>query len=357
MKKIVYLILATVFITGVFVDRASASTGNATLLKRTIQITPKRFLRYWKNPAAAEPVYNTYSWVPQVQFEILGPVASASKFYVEFDMPDGKPWVKYEMFTPTVEDDVNETIKMESWPDDAWEKKGIVNEGIFPFRIKLKESGNDTLLFSGKFKVGTYLLDQNIPDFKGKKDFYVDYDWHLPLAYVWLDPRSGDDVPQLATQVCLRGKVDSSKMEALLLYQGKEVGKQSGSSYAQQRVYTSAADEPSHRWAIWEFTFPLVRGFNREQSTSYSSSFFLDKNPGEYELRIMRDGQPARSIKFTVGADGKIADTGFARAAKLGGVRIIMPAKVLGSGDGAYNAAAWQTEALFFNPPAGFAVP
>jgi hypothetical protein len=360
MKKIVCIIIVSFLVTGLSVDRSRASVSGLTLLKRTVQVTPKRFLRYWKNPAAAEPVYNTYSWVPQIQFDVLGPLPGGSKLYVEFDMPDGKPWVKYDMFTPSLEDDVAETIRMESWSDDAWEKKAILNEGVFPFRIKLKDggSGAESTLFTGKFKVGTYLLDQKIPDYKGKKDFYVDYDWHLPLAYVWLNPRSDEDVPQLSTQVCFRGAVDSAKLEAYLLFNGKEVAKQPGSSYSQQQVFTSGADEPSHRWAIWEITFPLVRGFNHSQSNNdYSSSFFLDKNPGEYEIRITRDGQPARSIKFTVGADGKIVDNGFARTANLGGVRMIMPAKVLGAGDGAYNAAAWQTEALFGNPPSGFTVP
>jgi hypothetical protein len=358
MKKIVYMIIVSLFVTGLSVDRARASAPGVTLLKRTVQVTPKRFLRYWKNPAAAEPVYNTYSWVPQIQFDVLGPLASGSKLVVEFDMPDGKPWVKYDMFTPTLEDDVAETIKMESWSDDAWEKKAILNEGVFPFRIKLNEGGKESTLFSGKFRVGTYLLDQKIPDYKGKKDFYIDYDWHLPLTYVWLNPRSDEDLPQLSTQVCLRGAVDSAKLDASLLFNGKEVAKQSAISSYEQVVYTSAADEPSHRWSIWEFTFPLVRGFNHSQSNNdYSSSFFLDKNPGDYEIRITRDGQPARSIKFTVGADGKIVDNGFARSANLGGVRMIMPAKVLGSGDGTYNATAWQTEALFGNPPSGFSVP
>jgi hypothetical protein len=69
---------------------------------------------------------------------------------------------------------------------------------------------------------------------------------------------------------------------------------------------------------------------------------------------MMRDGQPARSIKFTVGSDGKIVDNMIAKNVKLGGVRMITPAKILGAGDGQYNAAAWQTDALFGNPPAGF---
>jgi hypothetical protein len=274
---------------------------------------------------------------------------------VEFDMPDGKPWLKYDMRTPQLGDDEVEPVTADDIADDVLEKKAILNEGLFPFRIKFKPAaGADTTMFSGKIRVGTYLLDQKIPDYKGKKDFYIDYDWHLPLAYVWLNPISDQDVPQLATQVCLRGKVDSSKLEALLFYNGKQIAQQSGSTYTQKQIFTSAADEPSHRWAIWEFTFATVRGFNQSGTSAYNAHFFLDKNPGEYEIRVMRDAQPARSIKFTVGPDGKIVDNMIAKKAALGGVRMIIPAKILGTGDGQFNPAAWQADALFGNPPAGF---
>lgn len=328
-----------------------------TLLKRTVEVTPKRFLRYWRNPNAAEPVYNTYSWVPQVQFDILGPTTSGSKFYVEFDMPDGKPWIKYNMRTPEIGDDIWETIKMETVSESELEKKAILNEGVFPFRIKVKNalSGTDTVFFSGKIKVGTYLLDQKIPDYKGKKDFYIDYDWHLPLAYIWLNPRDDEHVPQLATQICLRGDVNADKLEAYLFYNGKQVAKQTANGNNLSRRLSSAADEPSHRWTIWEITFPLVRGYNQSPSMNdYSSQYFLDKNPGEYEIKIMRSNQLSRSIKFSVGRDGKIADNGVGKQAKVGGVRMIFPAQILGTADGSYNTAAWRTESLFFNPLAGF---
>lgn len=351
MKKISLSILAILLL------GASAFAAGPTLLKRTVQVTPKRFLRYWKNPKAAEPVYNTYSWVPKIQFEVLGPIEGGSKIYVEVDKPDGRSWMTINMRTPEIEEDVWEEIKAEDVDTDTLEKQAILDQGAFKFRIKMKNAlaGTDAVLFAGTFKIGTYLLDQSIPDYKGKKDFFVDYDWHLPMAYLWLNPQSDENVPQLATQVCLRGKVDNSKIEAYLFYNGKQVSKVAGSSYSQKQIFTSAADEPSHRWAIWEFTFPTVRGFNKSESRNdYSSNFFLDKNPGEYEIKLMRDNQLSRSIKFTVGRDGKIVDNGVAAAAKLGGVRMIVPAKVLGTGDGQYNPAAWQTDALFGNPLVGF---
>jgi len=327
-----------------------------TLLKRTIQVTPKRFMRYWKNPKAAEPVYDTYSWIPQVQFDVLGPLEAGNKLYVEFDTPDGKPWMKVNMRTPELQDDYLDTVKADSVEDSELEKQAILTEGVFPFRIKLKNplNGTDAVLFSGKFKVGTYLLDQKIPEFKNKKDFFIDYDWHLPVAYLWLNPQSDAEVPQLSTQICLRGEVNSSRAEAYLFYNGKQVSKQSN-SLSEKVIYTSGADEPSHRWAIWEATFGNVRGFNKSANrNNYSGQFYLDENPGEYEIKIMRDNQLSRSIKFTVGKDGKIVDNGVAKGATLGGVRMIVPAKIIGTADGKFNATAWQTEALFHNPLSGF---
>lgn len=350
MKRIIFLILSLAFFA------ISASAAELTLLKRTIHVSPRRFMRYWKDPKAAEPVYDTYSWVPKIEFEVLGPIESGSKIYVEFDKPGGKPWMTIPMRTPELADDGWEIIKAEYPADDVLEKQAITEQGTAKFRIKIKNAlaGTNKELFAGTFKVGTYLLDQSIPDFKNKKDFYVDYDWHLPMAYIWLNPISDEDVPQLSTQVCLRGKVNNGTLEAYLFYNGKQIGKVPGSSYSQKQIYTSAADEPSHRWAIWEFTFATIRGFNRSGTSSYNGQHFLDKNPGEYEIKIMRDNQLSRTYKFTVGADGKIVDNGVAKRAMLGGVRMIVPARIIGTLDGPFNANAWQTDAVFGNPLQGF---
>lgn len=263
------------------------------------------------------------------------------------------------MRTPELETDYVDTIKPDDASDDDLEKQAILTTGVFPFQIKMKNAlaGTDETLFSGKFKVGTYALDQSIPENKNKKDFYVDYDWHLPLAYLWLNPLSDAEAPQLSSQFVLRGKVNPAKLEVYLFHNGKQIAKEFNTSVSEKATMTSGADEPSHRWAIWEVLFAQIRGFNKKQyKDSLAGQFFLDQNPGEYEIKVLRDNQLARVIKFTVGADGKIVDNNVAKTAKLGGVRMIVPAQVLGSGDGAFNKQAWQTEALFYNPLSGFSV-
>ena len=344
---------------GGFETEISAQNANPTLLKRTVNVSVKRYLRYWKNPQAAEPVYNTYSWIPQIRFDVLGALPAGGQLYADFETADGKPWLTYKMRTHELADDVSETILIEDTLSDAeLEKKAVVTEGVYGFRIRLTGVGAERILLSGKYRVGTYPLDQKIPENKNKKDFYFDFDWQIPFGYLWLNPQNdNENMPSLASLMCFRGANDYTKFEAVLFYNGKEIDK-SGVNAANRlkQTMTSAADEASHRWTMWQFDFPKVRGFdlNRNSANNVSAYFFLDKNPGQYEIKVSRDGAPARSMKFAVGKDGKIVDNGIKDKNQLGGVRMIFPVGVIGAADGKWNAAAWKTDGLYGNL-AGFA--
>jgi hypothetical protein len=353
MKKSLILIIVLLSLSG------AAVAGEVTLLKRTIYVTPQKFLRYWKNPKAAEPVYNTNSWYPNIKFDVLGPIESGSKLTVEFDKPNGTPWMKVNMQTPTLDDDVWETIKPESISSEQEEKLATIDAGTFSFRIKLKNalSGTDKILFSGKLKVNQLSLDQNIPENKGKKEFMVDYDWHLPIGYVWVNPESDEDVPVISALVCLKGNLEPGKQEAYIFFNGKQISKDIASSLSIKETLTSGADEPHHRYSIVQFNFSNVRAFNKSSSmNNYSNNFFIDTNPGVYEIKIMRSNQLVRTINFTVGKDGKIVDNGFAKSVNLGGVRMIFPAKISGTLDGQFNQLSWQTDSIFANPLSGFSI-
>lgn len=350
MRKILVLAITVLIFT------ISGFAAEVTLLKRTIQITPQKYLRFWKNPKAAEPVYNTNSWYPNVRFEVLGPIESGSNIYVEIDKPTGGAWLKIKMQTPKLEDDEWEALKPEAINRDDEEKMAIIDSGIFPFRIRIKNAlaGSDKILFSGKFKVNLLTLDQSIPENKGKKEFMVDYDWHLPLAYLWLNPVSDENVPYLSAQFCFKGELRGANTEGYLYYNGKQIAKSTTNPTTTE--LTSGSNEPHHRYTILQYDFAMIRGFNKSGTSNYPQAYFLDKNPGTYEIKILRSNQIARTLTFTVGADGKIVDTMFAKNANLGGVRIIFPAKITGNSDGQFNAAAWQTETLFSNPLQGFLV-
>ena len=101
-------------------------------------------------------------------------------------------------------------------------------------------------------------------------------------------------------------------------------------------------------------TFTRVLAFNREDPDNHPDFFRMDKNPGEYEVKILRSGQLARSLKFTIGADGRITDTGLGQKYQMGTRRTVVPVQVLGDKDAQWNRDAWRTDAFFGNLLAGF---
>jgi hypothetical protein len=128
------LLLLLLFSPALIATRARPTQAGPTLLKRTVTISTKRFLRYWPNPRAAEPQYNTWSWTPKVYFEMLGPVPGGGQLIFEVSAPDGKPWVSFNLRTPEAADD--ELIKI-SGPDldeSELEKKRSRRRVCFPSR-------------------------------------------------------------------------------------------------------------------------------------------------------------------------------------------------------------------------------
>jgi hypothetical protein len=360
MKKIlpagfvVLLLLAAI----AFTTRSKAATQTGpTLLKRTVVIKTKRFLRYWPNPTAAEPKYNTWSWAPQIEFQVIGPVPGGSQWMFEASTPDGKPWVSYKLPTQEVTNDEILTIKGPDLDESEFEKKAVVQTGLFPFKITLKNAlaGTNEVFLAGKFKVATYAPDQAIPEYKGKQEFYVVQDWRLPIGYIWYDPRLDENVPALSVQMWFRGSRSGDKMEGVLFYKGQQVATSSANN--EDEISTGVGD-PEGRWGLWTFQFPKVRGYNKDTSAnSWDGVFFLDKNPGDYEVKILRQQKLARTATFSVGADGMIVDNGIAKQHKLGGIRMVLPVKILGDADVKYDPLSWKTDTLYGNLLTGFTAP
>ncbi len=346
------LLAATLMLTG----PARAADG-PTLLKRTVMVQLKRFERYWPNPKAKEPQYNTYSWIPKVRFEILGPVAAGSQFVAEFKKPDGSPWFTAKLPTEELADDVDSVIKMEDEDESVAEKKAITAIGTFPFKIHLKNAlaGKDDIIFSGKYEVVKYPLPRVPATEKNKTDFTTVEDWRVPIGYLWLSPKLDENVPNLATQMWFRGTGTGGDMKAVLFKDGKEVGETNG---ADEDTLPTPSSDDINNWELWTFSFAKVRGYNKDTSAnSYDGVMFLDKNPGDYEIKVLRKDKPVRTAKFTVGADGKIVDNGIATQNKLGGIRLVLPVANSGDADGKLNPAVWKSHAFYGNPLAGFEAP
>jgi hypothetical protein len=356
-QRRVVLALLFLLLAGLTSSQSAQAQSGPTLLKRTVAISTKRFLRYWPNPRAAEPQYNTWSWTPKVYFEMLGPVPGGGQLIFEVNTPDGKPWVSFNLRTPEAGDD--ELIKI-SGPDldeSELEKKAITQTGLFPYKVILKNAlaGTNDAILSGKFRVATYAPDQAIPEYKGKQEFYVVQDWRLPVGFIWYDPTYDENVPALSVQLWFRGTGTADKMEGVLFYKGQQVASVLGNM--EDEISTGVGD-PQGRWGLWKFGFPKVRGYNNDTSAnSYSEIFFLDKNPGDYEIKVLRQQKLARAASFSVGADGRIVDNGIAKQNKLGGIRMVLPVKILGDQDLKFDPLSWKTDTLYGNLLTGFTAP
>jgi hypothetical protein len=250
MKKILILILAALLFS------VPAFAANITLLKRTVQVTPQRFLRYWKDPKAAEPVYDTYSWVPKIQFDVIGPISGGSKIYVEFDTPEGKPWMKYNMQTPELED----------------------------------------------------------------------------------------------------GEYSSDNLSAYLFYNGKQISSTKmggqGSAGDARPIIHDGDDSHELRWELWRFSFVNARAF--ADPSAYPNALILSKNPGNYEIKVLMDGELARAAAFTIGADGMFVNNGVADKNGFGALGLVMPVRIIPTKEKIGNLTNWKTDAFYGNPLTGF---
>ncbi len=327
--------LKTLFI-ALFLILVCQSSGFAQVsaapqvLKQTLSVRTYRDSTFWKVPES-----NTWSWMPGMEFYVAGDLPDASFFNIEFTMPDGKTWFA---------SDVNVTKASTGQPtyvvlpvsSQHGDKRNIIDTGVFGFKITLKNglSGASRELYRGKFTVKKFHVGNNLPAFKNQYEYYVDHDWTLPIGYVWEKP----DATAIGAMMWFRGE-NVNKLEGYLLYNGKQISstKDTSSAVSDFKIMTSGNDvEP--RWENWKFIF---YGFDGSK-------------PGNYEVKVLSDGELSRSLSFTVGADGKIVDSG------IGGKNgffytNILPVKIVDTKAApAYNPNAYKTEAFYGNPLGGF---
>ena len=319
--------------------------------------------------------FKQWSWVPKMEFRVNGPIESGSQLYAEFALPTGA-WVKFDCET-------NETPKgrwlnTQCGGRDIPEDKGTQYAGPVNFSIKIRNElgGTDKTLLTGKAKVLKARSNETGPDFVNHYVYYVDQDWHLPIGYIYFngDDVRGWDMPGFNVAFWVRG--EASRFEPHLFFQGKEVGKILYDTTVVGTPGCGMIDEvnPTNyvadnipqkaKWARVECSFPNIKAWDKtgEKRNDFPGQtgkmHMLADNPGEYEFKLLWNNHLARSIKFTVGADGKIVDNGFASGSNLGSNRLIFPAQIIGDQDGPWDKAAWRTDAFYGNPVTGFnAVP
>ncbi|HEX8161919.1 MAG TPA: hypothetical protein VF538_08610 [Pyrinomonadaceae bacterium] len=341
---------------------AASGQGQPTIAKDSVQMTAFSYSSYKGN-------YDTFSWVPLIKFRVNGPIPSGGQLYVEYTVP-GSPAVKFDCST-------EETPAGRWWKtecggrDGVPEEKATVYTGPFSFAIKMRNelAGADTTLFTGKAKVGKVHSNEiKTGKFANHFVYYVDHDWNLPIGYVYYtaDDLQGWKRPILNVAFWVRG--EAVRLDPHLFYKGAEVGRilyegeQVGKASCESDVennttnFVDEKDAPQKaKWARVVCSFNNVRAWDKsgEEPGMFGPLYQMDKNPGEYELKVLWNNKLARSVKFNVPAGGKL-DTSLAASNKLGTDRLIVPVTIIGDQDGVWDRAAWKTDAFYGNPLTGF---
>jgi hypothetical protein len=336
----------------------NASQTGPTLLKASVIVRANRLLHYWKTPE----VDNYWSWMPEVSFTVVGPVSTGSAYVIDFTSEAGAPWYSVECATNAVEAGRWERIGTPAITTHV-DKRTTLATGTFGFTIRLKNelSSTNEKVFSGKFKVAKFHVGNTLPAFSKQFEYYVDQDWNLPIGYLYFNTTNDQNLPPVTISMWFRGELDNTKLAAYLFFNGKQIGstkEQTGGAGYDSAVFANGHDGNT-RWERWNFSWGHVRGWNNDPSSANNTSqiFFLNQNPGEYEVKVLREGELARSAKFTVGQDGKLVDNGITQQNSLGGFAMILPVKILGTADGKTDLNAWKTDAFYGNPLTGFVAP
>ncbi|HKR10528.1 MAG TPA: hypothetical protein VJT15_00615 [Pyrinomonadaceae bacterium] len=353
----------TLFFCSFALTNSARAQDQPTIAKDSVQVTAFTFNVYKGN-------YDTWSWVPRMQFRMNGPIASGSQLYVQYSLPTG-PWVKFDCDTGNIEKGY--WWKTECGGRQIPEDQGSLYTGPVTFTIKMRNElqGTDTTVFTGKMKVAKARSNEHGPKAVNKFVYFVDHDWNLPIGYVYLkaDSIHGWKMPSFHLSFWVRG--DAYKFDPHLFYQGKEVGKTflDGTEVGRAGCEAELENNTTHyvedavpqkaKWARVKCDFPNIKGRNEtgEKPSIFGEMFTLAANPGEYEFKLLWNNKLARSMKFTVAQGGKF-DNGIATNNQLGSDVIIVPVQIIGDQDGLWNKTAWQTESFYGNPLKGFtAVP
>ena len=343
---------------------SQAAGPNQPMLQRdSLQVTAWTKNSYKGN-------YDVWSWVPSMKFRVWGPIPSGSQLYAEFQQPGGSaPWLSFDC--ETAETQKNYWRGTECGGRQV-EDKSVTAVGPVNFAIKMRNelAGTDVTVFNGRMKVAKTLSNEHGPKAANKFVYYVDHDWNLPVGYIFYTPAAvyGWEYPSFNVAFWVRG--DSYKFDPHLFYKGQEIGRvfmADGTQVGKASCGSVLENSTTHfvnegmpqkaKWALVECNFPMVKRWdktNNGQGQSNTNEMFkLASNPGEYEFKLLWNNKLARVIKFTVGPDGKL-DNGIASANKVGTERVIVPVQIIGEQDGAWDKAAWRTDAFYGNPLTGF---
>lgn len=331
-------------------------TNVPVFLKNTLYVQALAHQEYWKLPNERD--YS--SWIPMIRFSQFYDNEKPLNYTVEYFNSDGSAW-----FSENLEQGIkaaDRTISFKSSnPYERLKTKSTVGTGIYSFKITDRDTKE--VLYQGKFEVGKFSTATRSQE-KNKFDFFVEHDWLLPFGMVGFD--HGDleigGIP-VEVSVWLKGMVKADELEGRVFYKGQqinlaqdEINKNVAVDYDERTTEFAAPFAPQNTWKRWLFRWHNFRFDNNGsfQRNTYPNAFYADKNPGEYTVKIYRNGIQIRELGFSIGADGKFIVPDYSNQIPLPYYRIILPVKVLGPEK--WDAASWKTEAFYGNPLSVFNV-
>jgi hypothetical protein len=313
---------------------------------------------YWKMPGQK---YS--SWVPTVRFTVFYDWKVTLNYVAEYFNPDGSLWFSepLEGGRPSADDTVmfkGDYSNMSRMRDT----KSSAATGLYGIKITNKTSGE--VAFLGKFKVGKFPRE-----YRGKNEFefYVDHDWIMPIGTVSFHHSnfSGQDLGfNFPVQVSIWFKQNpgsDSGLEARLYYKGQQIATTNRlEPYEDRASEVGNLSAELHHWNRLQFEW-FNEKVNVDNGGSYHpdnmpKSFFVDRNAGEYTVKVYQKGVQVREAKFTVGTDGRVVDGGYQKPGNLTYHKVLIPVTVIGASE-KWNSIAWKAEAFYGNPLNGFVVP
>jgi hypothetical protein len=323
-----------------------APAGGPMIIKTRVQFWPYTLKSY-------QGKYNdVWSWIPWVKFVAEGQLPAGAHYYAEVAQPGGGAWLKIRCS--------NNGENYDCLDRDGLEAQSTLATGVFPFAIKIRNplEGTDVTVFTGRAKVEKALTGGNIPPTSKMFVYYANHDANLPIGQIYFNERYNS----LGLMFWVRG--DSPGLVPYLFYKGQEVTMnwagevRSGGSCSGDLQFEPAESVSSTlpQGAKWNRVDCYLAGASFKPSAVNPGAHAITANPGEYEVRVLRKGKLARTIKFTVGPDGQLVNNGLGAGLGMPWVNFV-PVAVHGDQDGPWDKNAWKTEANYGNPLSGFSWP
>jgi len=334
-------------------------TNVPVFLKNKLVVSTVVQDEYWKMKGQSD----FSSWIPKMRFENFYNEEKVLSYGVEWFNPDGSPWFGEQLGSSGR--NAERTVVYESpsaFGNGVFDTKSTNGTGVYGFRITNLDTKE--VLIQGKFKVGKFSRSYSERD-KNKADFYVDQDWIMPYATIGFHHAfdQAGAIPILAS-LWLKGDLDVQDLEGRVFYKGRQIASTKdedggGVGIVEERNsgFAAAFQQADKIWKRYELQWSNFRmdGNGSYNPENFPRAHFADKNPGEYTIKVYRNGAQVRELTFTVGADGRFVTPGYSNQIPLPYYRFVVPVKFVGTGE-KWNAAAWKTDSFYGNPLSGFAV-